>query len=87
MYDACRGTWQVIVIVSDGDHKNTEDPINEQHILESRGVYIFTVGIGSWLRQSIMRALATKPVYYADFDTWQNLLATRQTTLRPGKSP
>ena len=75
---------QVIIIVSDGDHTNEEDPVNEHTALMSRKVNIFTVGIGSWLKKTILRNLASKPGYYGDRDEWQNMLERRPTTLRPG---
>jgi len=75
---------QVIVLVSDGDHANHEDPVNERLVLENSGVHIFTVGVGAWLRTSIMRNLATRPDYYADRGTWERLLHDHPTNLRPG---
>ena len=75
---------QVVMIVSDGDHGNDEDPIDQEATLKSRGVNIFTVGVGSWLKASILRNLATKNSYYAYRDDWQDLLERQHTTLRPG---
>jgi len=76
---------QVVVVVSDGDHGNDEDPIDQEIRLKSRDVNIFTVGVGAWLKESILRKLATKHGYYAYRDDWQDMLETRQTILRPGR--
>ena len=76
---------QVVVIVSDGDHGNDEDPINQEETLKSRDVKIFTVGVGAWLKASILRKMATKHSYYAYRDDWKDMLEARQTTLRPGR--
>jgi len=75
---------QVIVIVSDGDHNNDEDPVNQRDVLASRNVNIFAVGIGSWLKKAIIRQWATKPDYYGDRRQWVNMMQTFLTTLRPG---
>ena len=76
---------QVVVLVSDGDHKNHEDPDNERRVLDSAGVVIFTVGLGAWLRESVMRNLATVPGYYDRQKNWEQLLHNQPTNLRPGK--
>jgi len=74
----------VIVLVSDGDHNNREDPYDERSILISRDVSIFSVGVGSWLRESIMRHLATIPGYYDLFQNWENLLHAQPTNIPSG---
>ena len=71
-------------MVSDGDHGNDEDPIDQEITLKSRHVNIFTVGLGAWLKESILSKLATKHGYYAYRDDWQNLLEVRHSTVRPG---
>lgn len=76
---------QVVVIVSDGDITNEEDPFNEEKILKSGGVNIFAVGIGAWLKATILRNLATKPSYYGNRNAWMSLLETQLTTLQLGK--
>jgi len=75
----------VIVVVSDGDHRNDEDPYDELLVLKSHNVKVFTVGIGAWLRKSIMRGMATKPSYFGDNKEWLNLLETQLAHLTPGK--
>jgi len=74
----------VVIIVSDGDHLNNEDPINERLDLHAHGVTIFTVGVGVWLKETIMRNLATAWENYANIADWLNLLDTQPTTLQPG---
>ena len=75
---------QVIVIVSDGDHGNDEDPVNERDLLMSRDVNIFAVGIGSWLKVAIIRQWATKPDYYGGTKDWENMMKTFLTNVGPG---
>jgi len=72
------------VIVSDGDHTNEEDPLNQHAALLTRSVNIFSVGVGPWLKKTILRNLATKPNYYGDKWEWENMLHKWPTTLRPG---
>ena len=76
---------QVIVVLSDGDHSADEDPLEELQVLKSRGVVIFCVGVGVWLRPSAMRFMASKDNYYAMDREWKHLLESRPTTLKPGK--
>jgi len=70
--------------VSDGDHKDYEDPYNERRLLLDNGVNIFTVGVGTWLRTSVMRHLASIPAYYDQRKSWEQLLHRQPTNLRPG---
>jgi len=74
----------VIVVISDGDHGNTEDPYNQRLLLVNQGVKIFTIGVGSWLRVSELRNLASRPGYYADRKEWESMLDERPTTILPG---
>jgi len=73
--------------VSDGDHNNEEDPVDQRDVLVAHSVNIFTVGVGAWLKNTILRNLATKPGYYGDRDEWTDMLLNPSlTTVRPGKS-
>ena len=70
--------------MSDGDHGDNDDQIDQEATLKSRDVNIFTVGVGARLKANVLRNLATENSYYAYRDDWQDLVEIRPTTVRPG---
>ena len=77
----------MILLITDGDYNDREDPINEANKLKDEGVIIFTVGIGNWLKPGQVRILATQEGYYGSKKNWTDMMAgTKPTSYSKGKS-
>ena len=70
----------MILLITDGDYNDREDPINEANALKSAGVIIFTVGIGNWLKPGQVRILATQEGYYGSKKNWTDMMAGAKPT-------
>ena len=76
----------MILLITDGDYNDREDPINEANKLKDEGVIIFTVGIGNWLKPGQVRILATQEGYYGSKKNWTDMMAgTKLTSYSKGK--
>ena len=70
----------VILLITDGDYNDREDPINEANKLKDEGVIIFTCGIGNWLKPGQVRILATQEGYYGSKKNWTDMMAGTKLT-------
>lgn len=75
----------MLVLISDGDYKTEEDPINEADDLKNMGVKIFTIGLGNWLRVGNLRILASSNANFGTVDEWRDMVANNPTTISPSK--
>ena len=76
----------MILVITDGDYNDQQDPINEANDLKAEGVIIFTCGIGRWLQPGQVRILATQEGYYGSKNNWTDQMAgTKLTSYSTGK--
>ena len=76
----------MILVITDGDYNDRQDPINEANALKAAGVIMFTCGIGNWLKPGQVRILATQEGYYGSKKNWTDMMAgTKLTSYSTGK--
>ena len=77
---------QILLVVTDADYNDNEDPIDEATILKSEGVTIYTCGLGNWLKPGQVRILGSYEEYYGSYTDWSILLMYHLTSYSSGQT-